>query len=1404
MTRSALGAVLLSLALLAGCTEGSGAGTPPTAAPRAAAVDGSASAAVPPATAKSAAAGPASPSAAGAPGATAKSGATAPTAAAAPAAGAASGARSGAVPAVAATVDVQVVAHEIEVTLDPETHGLTGKDVLRVRFARAGIDRVHFLLNEALAVTSVSVSTRAEPKPAAHARAAVNVFADAGAPPASGTNVSANPGDASPFPHGAACIEVRLPEPAAAGEAVLVVAWEGKLYAPPEAPEKVRFVVGERTAATIGTEGIYLSPEGAWYPIVPGSFPTFTVAARTPAGWEVVGQDQRVARREEGGRLHTVWSSTIPADGYTLVAGRYVVTNDTVDGIELSTYLFESEKELAPAYLQAAKQFLGFFNQLLTRYPYRRFSIVENFFATGYGMPSYTLLGRDVVRMGGRYLGASGLGHEILHCWWGNFVFVDPQDGNWCEGLTSYCSNYYHVEATEEPAKAREARRHTLTRFAALVAPGADYPVRKFQGKTTEIDNEVGYSKCSFIFHAVRRRVGDAAFWSGLRRLILEKGGSAANWNDIRLAFETVSGQDLKPLFGEMLDRAGAPEVRLGPTAVVQRSREPERYMVSATLEQAGEPWRVSLPVVIRTALGDRTTVVELAEASRSFEFELESAPQAIRIDPESHLFRRLVAGEVRPCLNRTMNDRQRLVVLPGRAVEPAAAAFKSVADKLAAEGGWKVVADAAVGAAELAGNSLLVLGGPEENTVAARALRAPGFAGPTLRPDAVGFGERVFSAAGNAFLVSGENPFAPGRTITVFWGMTPAAAQKATRLLFYYGWKGWYAFDEGKRIEEGDLAPEGRPLEHEFSTPPGGGAGTGVGPGAGAGGGAGAGDEAGGDGSGELDAKNLIETVRFLCAPELEGRGLATAGGRAAAEHVGNAFRAAGLKPLGRGGSFLTDVDVVAREPGGPNTLEARFAPAAAGVAADAPRAFTFGKDFVPLVFTPNGRASGPLVFAGYGISAPDAGYDDYAGLDVQGKIVLVLTHAPREGDAEGPFRTPARARLATEAAKARAAEERGAVAVLIALDAQHANFPPDDLPAATWQDFLPKKLKDRLAMPEAGKQNWTAEYLAVSAQSRAVLPDEPVKIPCFVVSREAADALLAPSGTTVAQAGSKLDATMRPESSAVKGVTVTCESLVGSRRIPTQNVVGLLEGGDPELAKEYVILGAHHDHLGRGPEGRYFAGANDNASGVAALVEVARVLATAKQPPRRSVIFVAFGGEEWGLWGSRAYVASPPAPLKRTVAMVNLDMLARGEPKDLYVIGVLRNPEFYDLVQRVNGRQGMNLKGTIEFAFPWGSDHYPFHQERVAALDLTSSLFPGYHTEDDTPDKLAPAKLVRATALVLRVMRELAGTDVRFPPPKEVEVPFPQRKPGGGAGGAGGGNAKPAGDGHGGGEGK
>jgi hypothetical protein len=587
--------------------------------------------------------------------------------------------------------------------------------------------------------------------------------------------------------------ELRVTLPAPSEERFTVtVSWKGTLFDPPRRDE-MRFVTGEKSEGTIQPEGAFLPPSARWYPDQPGSMARFTVTGRVPEDWEFVGQGARHDADPKTRRC--TWANPLPADGLTCVAGPYVHEELKSGRLTVRTYFFKEDAASAADYRRAAADWLQHFSDLLTPYPYDDFSVVENFFSTGYGMPSYTLLGADVVRMGPRYLGEGGLGHEILHCWWGNSVFVEG--GNWCEALTTYCSNYHWVELKQGEDAARKYRRHQMVRYTMHVDPAAEYPVRKFEQKVTEADNEIGYGKGSTLFHLARRRAGDAAFWAALRRVARERCGTRASWETFREALEAESGEDLKGLFAAWLDRPGAPELTLNKTdqGLELRVAGPLQDLLVNV-----KSWRPGGPVEHEIEV----------KAGRAVWQEPEGTLR-VEVDPGYDLFRRLPAAALPVCLNRVVTDTSRAVVLP----EGDGAAYR---DLLARLEGWERIPSAEATPERVRGRSLLVLGGPDANALARRWAE-----GGHLKREGVDVGPTGWKAAdesvswgqNRALLVTLPSPDDLSRHATVF---APASAVAAapSRLLLYYAWDSWLVWRDGKIAARGEFAVQ-EPLAVEL-----------------------------------------------------------------------------------------------------------------------------------------------------------------------------------------------------------------------------------------------------------------------------------------------------------------------------------------------------------------------------------------------------------------------------------------------------------------------------------------------------------------------------------------------------------------------------------------------------------
>jgi hypothetical protein len=464
-------------------------------------------------------------------------------------------------------------------------------------------------------------------------------------------------------------------------------------------------------------------------------------------------------------------------------------------------------------------------------------------------------------------------------------------------------------------------------------------------------------------------------------------------------------------------------------------------------------------------------------------------------------------------------------------------------------------------------------------------------------------------------------------------------------------------------------------------------------------------------------DTPSLLDHVRTLSSDVMEGRQAGTPGAERAAEYVSRAFRDAGLAPGGDVGTFLQTFAVpTGIRLGARNRL---------GMPSDPARVLTLGIDFTPLPVSDDGVANAELVFAGYGITAPDLGYDDYAGVDVRDKIVLALTREPRWHDATSPFRRPDAYHYSERSHKLINARRHGARAILLV---EHPGITPERLPA-----------------------------LRGLSQSLGIL--------AAAVTRAAADGLLRAAGQTVAGLAAAIDGALAPRSLAA-GVTARLEVSLVRERGTTANVVGILPGRDARLREEAVVVGAHYDHLGRGGEGSLAPdqtgaihhGADDNASGTAAVIALAERFAKGGGTPR-TLVFVAFAGEEMGLLGSAQYIRQPAWPLRRTAVMVNVDMIGRLRDT-LYVGGVDSGSGLRAIVGDAtrDARVAAELRGD-PFA---PSDHTSFYLAGRPVLFFFTGAHADYHRPTDTWDKLNADGLRAVTDVIARVIEAVAAAPV------------------------------------------
>ena len=487
-------------------------------------------------------------------------------------------------------------------------------------------------------------------------------------------------------------------------------------------------------------------------------------------------------------------------------------------------------------------------------------------------------------------------------------------------------------------------------------------------------------------------------------------------------------------------------------------------------------------------------------------------------------------------------------------------------------------------------------------------------------------------------------------------------------------------------------------------------------------------------EGFDSIQVARLKADLTFLSSDALEGRRSLERGSEVAIQWIASEFAKAGLKPL-VGASYLQPVPLI--EFTADRTLTSMDLRVGTG-------GITYHAPDATANFPNEVSVSGDVVFAGYGISAPELGYDDYAGLDVTGKVVLIFGHEPQENDEQSVFNGKGNTRYANATYKALNAQRHGAVGVLLMTD-------PNNHTGG------------------AGAQGGGRGPVA---QTGPVIPSEALAeggptIPMFTISAKIAGNLFAAAGKTASDVQTAIDAGPAPESFAVPGSRVTLHPvLTERRRANSYNVVGLLEGSDPTLQAETVIFSGHFDHNGIGPLG-ILHGADDNGSGTVGVVELARAFARNPVKPKRSLLFIVFAAEERGLLGAYYYVAHPLRPLATTRAQINFDMIGRNEAADprvqteispdtsneLGLIGTHYSPDYRAIVERANEIVGLKL------TYKWDrdaansvlfrSDQYPFLQHDIPAVWWFTGFHPDYHQVTDTVEKINFEKMAKILKL-------------------------------------------------------
>ena len=584
----------------------------------------------------------------------------------------------------------------------------------------------------------------------------------------------------------------------------LVISYRGQINDPPREPRHLRFVTPSETSGHIGLEGVYLSGESQWYPDVIGSFSTYRVSAQIPQGWTVVASGRKEGETTSAGKTSSTWIVQDQSEAFTLVANKFVTTSrewksPTGQRVELQTHFLPDNAGLAEEYLDATARYLDAYVRILGNYPFDKFSVVENFFASGLGLPSFTLLGSGSIKR--HYIQPYALGHEIVHSWIGNSVFNRDGHGNWVEGMTTYLANYYWHEAVQDVPQAFEQRRMMLDGYNLYVRPETDYAVSQFLRKHDEKDNAIGYHKSAFVFHLLRQEIGDGPFWRGLKTFVRSYRNRAADWSSIEEVFSRESGQDLRWFFEQWVEQPGAPQLSLRDVHArrVKGEGGSEAWRLTVQIEQAEKPFRMAIPIriVMKESTDIRSIMLSLSRTSVA-EFILPDQPLRVELDPNLMTFRRLTRHQLPPMLNGYVTDPHKTVA---RAFTDPASPLQQIVSRIADH---ELTGSLRTTVVSLKENSLphdgsiLILAGADQRQAVQSVMQES-------CGDRIALGERGFQIDGQAYegpkmavLFSCHRANVPGSVITVLYGVTSGAVEKMSRFLFYYGWHSYVIFQDG------------------------------------------------------------------------------------------------------------------------------------------------------------------------------------------------------------------------------------------------------------------------------------------------------------------------------------------------------------------------------------------------------------------------------------------------------------------------------------------------------------------------------------------------------------------------------------------------------------------------------
>ncbi|MBE9531315.1 MAG: hypothetical protein IME98_00750 [Proteobacteria bacterium] len=563
-------------------------------------------------------------------------------------------------------------------------------------------------------------------------------------------------------------------------------------------------------ASVMGLEGASLPSSSFWFPRRLAPFAFYDISVSLPKGFDAVMEGEFISHKETESRSVVRYKVGVPSDGINLIAARFIVNKESYKGIDIYTYFYVDDDELSQRYIDKTKFYIDAFDALMPPYPYKKFAVVENFLPTGFGMPSFTLLGSAVLRL--PFIPDTALGHEFVHNWWGNGVYIDAASGNWAEALTTYTADHQSREREGKDAVAAY-RMRALSNYANY-AYNSVKPVSSFGYGTSTEDRAIGYSKAMMIFHMLRSIVGDDQFYASLRRFYDDNAFTKGSWEDIRVAFEDTSGLELGWFFDQWLTRAGGPKLSIERVKLSRGSKSP--YRLSFVIKQEPPFYRLTVPVLIETLGGMEKRLVTLTKGSKRVKLKLDERPLSFEVDPGSDIFRLLSPVEIPPSLATVLGNKESILVLP--ADVHSSLRYQLIAKTIKHDFALEVKGDTQVTQDELLEGqaSYFIFGGEGENRLFDLVKER--------LPEGLVVGKGFFMVEGvrydykDSVLVAAISVGDKGRTLAIlFGGLSAGELERIGQRISHLTSKGFLVFTRGAGLKHGTF--EGRKsLRYEFN----------------------------------------------------------------------------------------------------------------------------------------------------------------------------------------------------------------------------------------------------------------------------------------------------------------------------------------------------------------------------------------------------------------------------------------------------------------------------------------------------------------------------------------------------------------------------------------------------------